>query len=336
MQINRELQAYSYLANTLVGAADLHLLIGKLNLVESPLDEALHFAKASDDQKTVSAYWLELGRLHLARGLYQAAHAAFEKLDEIAHQLSMPARTAQALTLMGAASLGLGKIEVARRETSSAIRQLEMLGAVTTDVQPQAVWWWRYQALKDDGRPKTKDRRRETEDRKRKTEDRISDEAWPALQTAYAAMLKNIATLSDEGLRRNYLNKVKLNRDILIEWIKQAIDRGIPTESSIPRSINLQSQFRRLVSIGVRLNEPREVDALLDFIMEQLIELSGAERALLILASDQGARSIAASRGYPEKEEAAALKDLASFLDEVARKQVALLREQPSAVGGLS
>ena len=157
-QMNRDLQATSYLANAYLSLGDLNLAHGEYDLVEPWLTEGLQLAEAADDPKSVSLYWLELGRLGLARGEYQKAHAAFEKMDEMAHQLSMPAWTAQALTLMGAASLGLGKIEVARRETSSAIRQLEMLGDVTSDVQPQEVWWWRYQALKTDGRPKTEDR----------------------------------------------------------------------------------------------------------------------------------------------------------------------------------
>ncbi|HZY45669.1 MAG TPA: tetratricopeptide repeat protein, partial [Anaerolineae bacterium] len=286
VQIYRELESKSYLANGVMGLADLHLIKGEYDQVEPLLTEARSLAEASDDPKTVGTYWLQLGRLRLAQGQAPAAHAAFEKFDELAHQLKMPAYFTQAWTLMGAASLALGEVAAAQHETSEAVRQLEALGTVVTDIQTQEIWWWRYQALKAD-KPKGKTKSAQ-----------LIDEAWQVLQKAYDAMLANIATLSDEGLRRNYLNKVKLNRDILIEWTRQAIDRTIPIETAVARSGNLQEQFRRLLSIGVRLNEPREVSALLDFIMDQLIELSGAERALLILVDQAGQRSIAASRGY--------------------------------------
>ncbi len=164
---------------------------------------------------------------------------------------------------------------------------------------------------------------------------KMSDEAWMALEKAREAMLANIATLSDEGLRRNYLNKVRINRSIVLAWTREAQARGMAVESAPPRLGNLQEQFRRLLAIGVRMNEPREVNALLDFIMEQLVELSGAERTLLVLVDRAGQRSVAASRGYTAAEETAALTEAEGLLVDVTKALRALLREQPATLEDL-
>jgi GAF domain-containing protein/CheY-like chemotaxis protein/tetratricopeptide (TPR) repeat protein len=263
-----------------------------------------------------------LGRVELARGHTTEALEMLETALSLIRDREVRVAKLGVLTWLGAAYIAAGDVASADRYTQAAIDLLASGDFNNVDYPPQETWWWRYQVLK--AKSKTKGKRTQS-----------NEEAWTALNKAHELMLKNIAELSDEGLRRNYFNKVDINRSILIEWTRAAIDRGIPIEPAAARSGNLQEQFRRLLSIGVRMNEPREVDALLDFIMEQLIELTGAERALLILVNENGDRSIAASRGYQGNEEADALQEVSDFLNEVTRKQNAVLQEQPSATPAL-
>ena len=48
-----------------------------------------------------------------------------------------------------------------------------------------------------------------------------SEAAQEALKMAYHFLLDGIASMSDEGLRRNYLNKVTVNREIIAAWLEQ-------------------------------------------------------------------------------------------------------------------
>ena len=69
----------------------------------------------------------------------------------------------------------------------------------------------------------------------------IPENAWSALQKAREITLEGIASLSDEGLRRNYLNKVEINREIITEWTQQALIREIELEEDESKPGNIQA-----------------------------------------------------------------------------------------------
>ena len=80
---------------------------------------------------------------------------------------------------------------------------------------------------------------------------------------AYRFMLKGIAGLSDEGLRRNYLNKIEAHREIVDAWLKDARKRRLSlgaTRRALAGEANLREPFERLVDTGLRLNELRSAD----------------------------------------------------------------------------
>jgi GAF domain-containing protein/CheY-like chemotaxis protein/tetratricopeptide (TPR) repeat protein len=302
---------------------------GQLDLAQAAFEEAAAISHEHGVVVVESLCWSGLGQIDLGRGRWPEAIRSFEKALELIGDQSLPIERLVVLNGLGAVHLATGDLKSADWYTQQASELLLSTRDVNYEYPPQETWWWRYQVLKE------KNNKQKTGSQTKSKRSQSNEDAWLALNSAHELMLNNIAELSDEGLRRNYFNKVDINRSILIEWTREAIKRKIPIEPAATRSANLQEQFRRLLSIGVRMNEPREVDALLDFIMEQLIELTGAERALLILVNTNGDRSIAASRGYQSNEEAVALSDSAAFLDEVTRKQSAVLQEQASEIEGV-
>ena len=115
--------------------------------------------------------------------------------------------------------------------------------------------------------------------------------AREALEMAYQFMLKGIAGLSDEGLRRNYLNKIEEHREIVGAWIKDARKRRLSPQRStahLAGEANLREPFERLVDTGLRLNELRSAAELHEFLIDEATELSGAERVLLVLETPEG------------------------------------------------
>ena len=115
--------------------------------------------------------------------------------------------------------------------------------------------------------------------------------AREALEMAYGFMLKGIAGLSDEGLRRNYLNKIEAHREIVHAWLKDARKRRLSLErraAHLAGEANLREPFERLVDTGLRLNELRSATELHEFLIDEATELSGAERVLLVLETPDG------------------------------------------------
>jgi GAF domain-containing protein len=161
--------------------------------------------------------------------------------------------------------------------------------------------------------------------------------------------LEQIANLSDAGLRRSAFHHVTFNRLIVREWLRQAGRRGLPLAPltdylSLPGS--LSDQFQRLLEIGVRLNGRAEAGDLPDFIMQELVELTGAERAALVLVDEGGSYHNAAvhlplqasdfishTPFEPEPQQPEGfLAEITPFLDESAHKRAGLLRHQPEEV----
>src|SRR5438132_7169025 len=154
---------------------------------------------------------------------------------------------------------------------------------------------------------------------------------------AYQFMLKGIASLSDEGLRRNYLNKIEAHREIVLAWIQDARKRRLSPErraAHLAGEANLREPFERLVDTSLRLNELRSAAELHEFLIDEATELSGAERVLLVLETPQGLQL--AGSLVPRGENAQALlRDITPALMEVRRTRAVSLAYGPEGAGEL-
>ena len=142
-------------------------------------------------------------------------------------------------------------------------------------LSPAHVWWWRH-------------RRRRGAGQSRERPKGAGGRLRPAA--------RRHRTLSDEGLRRSYLNKIDAHREIVRAWIEHARKRRLPAKRAaahLAGRADLRAPFERLVDTGVRLNELRSAEELHEFLVDEVTELSGAERVLLVLES-------AGSRALPD------------------------------------
>ena len=176
--------------------------------------------------------------------------------------------------------------------------------------QGQDIVWWHSRALAALGR---------------------ADDAWAALQQAHGLLLDAVRNVHDEGLRRSYLNKRRINRELTRTWLAESAARGLPDARRLEHlhlPSSLADPFKRLVDSGVRLNQLRSEAALHDFLVDEVTELSGAERVLLVLQGASG-RHIAGAL-LPAGEDAATLLQAVSpWLDEAAATQEPRLRHGP-------
>ena len=281
----RRLGMAATLPYTLETLGQAYIGLGRLDDARAAFAEGQEIARKRNNRFISAFYRVSLGRTFLLRG------DAGEALDLFRHavaefgELGYRRERMFALTWVGAAALALGDLETADRTTAEATEIADGGGIHSdTDIPLHVVWWHRYQALVARSDP--------------------SDAAWQYLQKAGEDVLRGIETLSDAGLRRHYLNKNAIKREILAEWLREATRRNAELDlealaHTAPEQ-SIQDQLKRMLDISVRMNERRDV-TVLDFVLDQAIELTGAEHGFLIFSDDAGSERVV-SRGISDED----------------------------------
>jgi GAF domain-containing protein len=161
--------------------------------------------------------------------------------------------------------------------------------------------------------------------------------AAEALETAYRLMIESIANLKDEGIRRSYLCHVQVHRDLVLDWLEHARAKRLSTERATAHlrgEVSLGEPFERLVDTGLRLNELRSAAELHEFLIEEVTELIGAERVLLVLEED-GKRTLAGSHVPPGEDAGRLFTKAKGALDEARRARTAQLSYSPASGAAL-
>ncbi|MDX1416244.1 MAG: GAF domain-containing protein, partial [Candidatus Promineifilaceae bacterium] len=286
--ITRQMGSQYYLAFALFG-----LIITELNLLNTRAADH-YLAELTEMVPQFSSLGLEAYCLALA-GLvafteqdYPKAIAQLEEGAALAQDRDEIASEMVSLVFLGRSYLADGNPEAALRKTTQAVDLHKAQGlGVIDNISKEEIWWEHSRVLSRNGR---------------------DEEAWEALQNAYQFLLDSIAGLSDEGLRRNYLNKIQAKRQLITAWLERGKQAGLSDHQLLAHlsgEMDLQKPFQRLVETGVRLNELQSRESLQAFLIEEATELSGAERVLLVLQED-GQMKIAGAQ-LPQGEDAQSL-----------------------------
>ena len=293
-----------------------YLALGEVDRAWSCFEEGRIIAQEVGDPWTECAYCLGLGLIALADGRPHEACDLLRVAGELGATVGSLVEQASALGWLGAAWLALGDTGAARQHTEKAIALLDAAGDVSGEYPRQEVWWWRYRALASSSKVSAPGVG-------------LPDAAWDALDRACSVMVDSVATLSDDGLRRNYFNKVEINRQIVTAWLDVAAQRGLaltPLTGVLARRGDVQGQLQRMLDIGVRLNTQRDAHDLAGTILDEVIELIGVERAGLWLLNNRAERSLAA---HFARQGDSWLDEAAALLDEVTAQRAPLLRHAP-------
>ncbi len=202
IQILREMQGRSRLVFHLESLGRVYLEMGDYVRAEAVFQEGLALALDMQDSWSETMYRLGLGRLMLAR---HALTPALEQLQWACtglRDIGTWGYLASALAWLGTAYLEAGDWVMAYECASEAVHHLQTAGNAG-DYPAQDVWWLYYRILRS--KPGVNE------------DDELSSEAREALLRAYAAMDVTLASLSDEGLRCNCLEKVRINHAIAVE-----------------------------------------------------------------------------------------------------------------------
>jgi tetratricopeptide (TPR) repeat protein len=175
------------------------------------------------------------------------------------------------------AYLHKGDLEKASQFSKQAIDVAKMYGEnaeSSSSYLQQEIWWRRFLVLRALS--------------KKSPSPDLDEEIWQTINTSLHLVMVVIGNLSDNGLRRNYFNKIAINRQILRAWLEFASARNEPIDvltNAVSSTGDFQEPFKRLIDIGVRLNERQNPDELAQAIISETIELTGADHAALFIRS---------------------------------------------------
>ncbi|HEX5809932.1 MAG TPA: GAF domain-containing protein [Anaerolineales bacterium] len=296
----RELKNDRVLFFSLETLARTYIALGEYEKAKQLLEESFEIVnKLATPEFEYHTY----ARLALKHGKIKTAHTYLQKSFKLSKQTSNSIFIPSTQAWLAAVELMLGNEKTAERTSAQAVKQLEKIKGLTIDYPPQEIWWWRYKVLE---KMKSK------------------DQAFESLQRARQLMLDQVANISDEGLRRNYLNKVEINYQIMVEWAKVAKTHRLPLELPETRMGSLAEQIGRVTEIGSQLNEEHNEKELLDLILDEAVELSGVERAILLLKKDE---ALIPAAGYllSPKEMAALAAEAADITSRVLRTRQPVL-----------
>ena len=215
-----------------------------------------------------------------------------------------------ALASLAKAWLQLGKSARALTASQEAIELLQAreTPALAGALSPVEIWEVHARALQANGRER---------------------EAGEPLAAAYRFLCANVANLSDAGLRRSFFARVESHRKLL-EVLRTRGDR--PRRwPHLRAEASLREPFERLAEGGLRLNELGSEAEVLDFLVEEATELSGAERVLVVLDA-AGALRIAGAALPPREDEQALVTAITPWLQEARRTHAVRLRHGPEGV----
>ena len=222
------------------------------------------------------------------------------------------------LTELARARIESGDARAALAATQRALDGLHARGqgGIGSMFSPASAWWWHAQALQANGQ---------------------AAPARAALATGYRLMLQGVAGIRDDGLRRSWFHNVDAHRRIITAQMALGRRRKLASGlfvAHLGADNQLREPFERLVDTGLRLNEQRSAEALHAFLVEELAELSGAERVLLVLEGVDGLTVAGAQ--LPVGEQAATLLHAVTpWLVEARRTRVVSLRFGPAGADPL-
>ena len=304
------------LGTSLAALAETEVGLGHLDNARTYIAEMAGIAEGVGDPLIAALVPLVQGRLALLEGDATALHH-FKRAERLTRDGQLLAYEITALVGIGQASLGLNKPRAALAATRRATELHRTHDLAALDgMSPPLLWWSHSQALQAG---------------------KQTHAAREALELAYQFMLKGIASLSDEGLRRNYLNKIEAHRKIVYAWLKDARKRRLSPQrlaAHLAGEANLREPFERLVDSGLRLNELRSAVELHEFLIDEATELSGAERVLLALETPDGLQ-LAGSLVPGGEDAQALLHDITPALMDVRRTRVVSLTYSPEGASEL-
>ena len=202
LEIDRSIGAKLSMSYWLENLFDTELRLGWVDLARQHLDEFTALSPDFGSSRITVSQYINNGLMALGEGNPAEAVQNFKTAAEMAEK-EKAGNLNVVLTYLAYAHLVNNDPNAALEASTQATDLHRKQGYKLPDsFSSQEIWWRHTQALLANNQP---------------------TEARAALERAYKFLLEAIANVRDEGLRRNYLNKVAENRELLIFWVEDSL-----------------------------------------------------------------------------------------------------------------
>ena len=253
--------------------AFVELQMGHAERARTHLLQAVSSLKSRKDHRYLGWEAVLRGRLAFRDNDAPAALRHYQQAEKDLRNADQDATECNTLAELSRVQLAVGRVSAALASTRRATEIHRAHGLASIQgMLPAMVWWEHSRALGAHGDAKA---------------------SRQALESAYKYMREGIAGVGDDGLRRNYFNKIEWHREIIGAWLDDSARRKLAPArrtAHLKGETSLREPFERLVDTGLRMNELRSAAELHEFLIDEATELSGAERVLLVLESPEGLR----------------------------------------------
>ncbi|HTP47404.1 MAG TPA: GAF domain-containing protein, partial [Casimicrobiaceae bacterium] len=316
VSLHREMRAKQQLAYILQNLTRTEITLGDIDSARLHLRESAETLPAKSDPNSDAGVAQYRGHLALAEGDPGRALDHYKAALQIAHDASL-GRENVFLTMLAQAHLLNREPGLALEATTRATAMHRAQSFAIPDAfLGQEIWWRHAQALAANNKGR---------------------EAEQALERAYKLLLERVTNLRDDGLRRNYLNKVAVNREIISAWLAYGTKRRL-SQKRLLAHLHIESDvrepFQRLADTGLRLNALHTAEAIHAFIVDEATELCGGERVLLVLERD-GRRELGHALVPAGEDERTVLDSIEPYLSSARRTGVVSLVHTPESAPAL-
>ena len=244
------------------------------------LDEGLTLVQKNNNHLIEGLLLMQQAQVLLSQGKTQRALAKLHASGQLLSD-EPPLYTADRLAYAALANRLAGDRAQAQQLAARAMRLIQPDDFGNPDWAVADTYWACYRAVAPEqaGRPAAA----------------LPDELWQILDLGRQALFAPVEQFSDAGLRRSYLHRGWCHRLLIYEWLTWAPLQAAPVAvadftSQVQRPGRLRDSFRRLADVGIRLNTERNPSRLFAQIVDEVAELTGAERIALVILDDAGQR----------------------------------------------
>ena len=215
VEISRARGAKISLTYNLGNIIEIEIILGALEAARLHLQEFEELVPQLGDPVQEMSVFLLRGNLAFAEGDLRAAARHHKSAIRIS-QAAKLGREHVALAELGETLLADRKPAAALQATTRATKiHRAQSYALPDGYSSQEIWWRHAQAL---------------------NANKKTGEAREALDRAYDFLLETIKNIRDIGLRRNTLNKVAANRELMQFWVKDGAKRRLPQRAALRSS----------------------------------------------------------------------------------------------------
>ncbi|MEP7064084.1 MAG: hypothetical protein ABI881_16970, partial [Betaproteobacteria bacterium] len=192
---------------TVEGLSDVEFMLGNIDRASELLEQWAVLAGAIGDPDLTLQLQLNRGVFALGKGDVATALRELRRHLKLVRDRGAQLGEVDALAWIAKASLVAGKPTEAASATRRAVRLIRKFGLKEGGIFTLAPIWWQHSRAT--------------------AANNLEAESRDALEQAYRAVCARIANVSDEGLRRNFLNKPQDHRDIIGAWVADATKRRL-------------------------------------------------------------------------------------------------------------